>query len=55
MHAAAWCDADSGRICGEGETASSGGTADWGSLSRFGSVLQQEDGEETGGGHAAPP
>lgn len=55
MHAAAWGDPASGRICGEGETASSGGTADWGSLSGFGSVLLSEDGEETGGGHIAPP
>lgn len=55
MRAAARCDAATGRVCSEGETAASGGPAVWGSRARCGPVLLQEEREEAGGGYTAPP
>lgn len=54
MPAAARRDTAAGRVRCQGETAASGGPAVGGSRARRGSVSLPAEGEEAGGGHAAP-
>lgn len=55
MRTAARRDAAAGRVCSQGEAAASGRPAVGGSSAGLSTILLQEEREETGGGHTAPP